>query len=113
MTVNDAIEKINECDEEKDIGVVFDSNLSFDPHIRGVVSKANQRIGIIKRTFSFLDKDTFLKLYKAFVRPLVEYANVVWSPFLKRQSQTIERVQRRATKILKECRDKSYAERLT
>jgi hypothetical protein len=112
MIVNDVIEKLNECEEEKDLGVTFDAHLSFDPHINRVVNKANQMIGIIRRTFSFLDKNTFLKLYKAFVRPHVEYANVVWSPYLKRQSQTIERVQRRATKLLKECCGKSYGERL-
>lgn len=112
MIVNDVIEKLNECEEEKDLGVTFDAQLSFDPHIHRVVNKANQMIGIIRRTFSFLDKNTFLKLYKAFVRPHVEYANVVWSPYLKRQSQTIERVQRRATKLLKECCEKSYGERL-
>ena len=69
-------------------------------------------IGIIRRTFTYLDKDSFLKLYKAFVRPHVEYANVVWSPYLKRQSQTVEKVQRRATKLLKECKNLSYSERL-
>ena len=112
MMVNEVVEKLNVCDIEKDLGVTFDSKMSFDPHIQRIVSKANQMIGIIKRTFTFLDKITFLKLYKAFVRPHVEYANVVWSPHLKRQSQTIEKVQRRATKLIKECRNMSYEERL-
>lgn len=112
MTVNDDVEKIKECEEEKDLGVTFDCDLSFDPHIQRVISKGNQMIGIVKRSFSFLDNDTFLKLYKAFVRPHVEYANVIWCPYLKRQSKAIEGVQRRATKLLKEWEGKSYDERL-
>ena len=53
-----------------------------------------------------------LVLYKSFVRPHIEYANVVWSPYLKRQSSSLERVQRRATKMLTECKDMSYEQRI-
>ena len=49
--------KIEVCGEEKDLGVTFDSKLSFDQHIQTIVSKANQMLGLIKRTFSYLDKD--------------------------------------------------------
>ena len=69
-------------------------------------------LGIIKRTFSYLNKDTFVKLSKSLVRPHLEYANVIWSPFLKRQSIYVENVQRRATRLLKCCKDLSYCERL-
>ena len=68
-------------------------------------------LGIIKRAFKHRDKETMLKLYKAFVRPHLEYANVVWCPFLKRQSVTIERVQRRATRLMG-CSNLSYEARL-
>jgi len=53
-----------------------------------------------------------MKLYIAFIRPHVEYANTVWCPYLIRQSQAIERIQRRATKLLKECKDMTYGDRL-
>jgi hypothetical protein len=112
MKIKDDVQKLNVCHEEKDVGVTFDCQLSFDPHIQRVVSKANQMLGLIKRSFTYLDKDTFLKLYKAFVRPHLEYANVIWYPFLKRQSLQIEAVQRRATKLLNECKDMSYNDRL-
>jgi len=112
MTANNTTSKITTCDEEKDLGVVFDRNLSFDTHIQNSINKANKMIGLIKRTFTYLDRDTFLKLYKALVRPHVEYGNVIWHPHLKRQSIAVERVQRRATKLLKECHEMSYSERL-
>ena len=112
MKLGKDVQKISVCETEKDLGVTFDKDLSFDPHIDRVVKKANQMIGIIKRTFSYLDRDTFLKLYKAFVRPHLEYANVIWNPYLKRQSEKIEEVQRRATRLLKECKEMKYKERL-
>ena len=46
------------------------------------------------------------------VRPILEYGNVIWSPHLKRQSEAIEKVQRRATKIVKGLGKCTYEERL-
>ena len=112
MRQNDNLQRINTLTEEKDLGVTFDKMLSFDLHIGKIVNKANQMLGIIKRSFTYLDKDIFLKLYKSFVRPHLEYGNAIWCPSLKRQSAQIERVQRRATKLLSECKNMPYAERL-
>ena len=98
--------------EEKDLGVIFDDKLNFDKHIYSAVSKANQKIGIIKRTFSSLDKDTFLYLYKGLVRPHLEYGNCIWYPRLKRQSVVIEKVQRRATKLVQGLQNVPYSQRL-
>ena len=53
-----------------------------------------------------------LTLFKCFVRPLLEYCNIIWNPVLKRQSQSIERVQRRATKLIPQVRHLNYIERL-
>ena len=69
-------------------------------------------MGIIKRTFTFLDKEIFNNLYKALVQPRLEYGNVIRSPYLKRQSVTIERVQRRTTRLISTSRDLGYTERL-
>ena len=96
---------IMKCDEEKDLGVVFDCVLSFDSHIQTVINKANRNIDIIRRTFSYLTRNGFIKLYKALVRPHLEYGNAIWHPHLKRQSTSVEKVQRRATRLL-------FAERL-
>ena len=112
MKTKDGLHQISALTEEKDLGVTFDKNFTFDSHIQRVVNKANQMLGIIKRSFCYLNKDVFLKLYKSFVRPHLEYANIIWCPFLKRQSVQIEKVQRRATKLLNECKNMTYYERL-
>ena len=109
---NDMSIKLKEVSSEKDVGVTFSDNLKFDIHINNIVNKANQMVGIIKRSFTYLDKDMFLLLYKALVRPHLEYANVIWHPTFKRQSIMIEKVQRRATKILKEIANLEYKDRL-
>ena len=69
-------------------------------------------IGLIKRNFNYLDKNTFLTLYKALVKPHLEYAQCIWSPYKKKLILSIENVQRRATKIIKNIIHLTYVERL-
>ena len=97
---------------EKDIGVTIDTNLSFEQHIQNQVNKANRNLGIIRRSFKYLDMETFCLLYKALVRPHLEYAASVWSPYKKKDIDSIENVQRRATKLIPILSGLSYEERL-
>jgi len=69
-------------------------------------------IGIIKRNFKYLEKDAFINLYKAMVRSHLEYAVSVWSPRYKKDIEIIEKVQRRATKLVRGCKGKTYKDRL-
>ena len=112
MKIENDLQSLESCTEEKDLGITFDDKLSFDQHISNITKKANQMLGIIKRTFNYMDKEIFSKLYKALVRSHLEYGNVVWSPHLKRQSLQIESIQRRATKLVPECREMDYNQRL-
>jgi len=66
------------------------------------INKAIGILGLIKRNFIYMDKNTFITLYKSFVRPHLEYANLVWSPYKKCdvELEAIENVQKRATKLV-------------
>jgi len=63
-----------------DLGVIFDSSLSFKDHISHKINKAYNILGIIKRNFIFMDESSFILLYKSMVCPHLEYANSVWCP---------------------------------
>ena len=54
--------------------VLIDSNLSFESHMAAKITKENQIVGLIRRSFSFLDGEPFRRLLIAFVRPHLEYA---------------------------------------
>ena len=97
---------------EKDLGVIFDSDLSFEEHIFNQVKKANSMVGLIKRSFFHLTPDLFRQLYITFVRPHLEYAQVIWSPKLQKHSKLLEGVQRRATRIVEACKHQPYSNRL-
>jgi hypothetical protein len=97
---------------EKDLGVHMDPSLKFAEHCHKVVSKANQILGLIRRSFDFIDKQSLTYLYKGLVRPHLEYGNVVWSPLHKKDATLLENVQRRATKLAPEVAELEYEERL-
>ena len=112
MGKGDSTNKIENTKEEKDLGVLFDNELRFTSHIQEKVKKANQTVGIIRNTFQCLDKEVFLPLYKSLIRPHLEYAAIIWRPYLKKDILAIENVQRRATKLVTGLREMPYQERL-
>ena len=105
-------EEIEHVFDEKDLGVIMDSELTFAEHITEKVNKANSLVGIIRRSFSHLDPVTFVKIFVAFVRPHLEYGQVIWSPHLRKHINMIEKVQIRATKLIDGFGKLSYSERL-
>jgi ribonuclease P/MRP protein subunit RPP40 len=54
----------------------------------------------------------FLKLYKSLVRPKLQYAIQAWRPHLQKEINLLEKVQRRATRLIYSLRNKSYEDRL-
>ena len=111
MTLNNSIFPLDTIEKQNDLGVIIDTKLSFDDHINRAVKKATKMTKIICRTFQFLDKDTFLPLYKTMVRTHLDYAKAVWYPY-KKHIIAIENVQRGATKELPGMRNLTYIERL-
>ena len=90
----------------------MDPLLNFEEHINKTVKKARQISGLIIRTISFKSKDIMIPLYKSLVRPILEYGNAVWSPYLKKNKLLIEGVQRRFTKCIVDVKDMEYEDRL-
>ena len=98
--------------EERDLGVHIDSTLKFRKQAASAVSKATQLLAVIRRSFAYLNEQTLTLLYKTLVRPHLEYGNVIWGPFNRADQRLLERVQRRATKLVPGFRDLSYPQRL-
>ena len=81
-------------------------------HIAEKVNKANSTLSLKVRTFDYIEKDSFILLYKALIRPHIEYGNVIWHPFLRKDIESVENVQKRATKLVPELKVLTYIERL-
>ena len=97
---------------EKDLGVNIDNKLNFSQHIALQVNKGNRLVGLIRRNFLAMNKTSFSILYKAIVRPILEYGSCVWSPYLKKNIRLLEQVQRRATRLVLGTKEMDYEQRL-
>jgi Reverse transcriptase (RNA-dependent DNA polymerase)/Endonuclease-reverse transcriptase len=96
----------------KDLGVYISANLDSSVHCENIVSKASRISGLIHRSFISKDRNLKVQAFKTYVRPILEYASVVWNPHLLCDINNIEKVQRRFTKRLFYNSALSYDERL-
>ena len=97
---------------EKDLGVLVDNRLSFEDEVTSRANKGRQIAAIIRRTFTYLDQEMFARLFKTLVRPHLEYAAAVWTPYMKKNIKELEDVQRKATRQIPSLKGLEYEERL-
>ncbi len=88
ITTGNTVTELQKVEQETDLGLLIDNKLKFSDHTTKSVSKANRNLGLIARTFTYLDKEMFLHLFKSLVRPHLEYATPVWSPLLKKRQNS-------------------------
>ena len=86
---------------EKDLGVLVDPELNFESHIEQTVKKASSKKATILRNFTYRSKNVLVPLFKTLVRPILEYANVVWDSSFRSQINLLESVQRTYTRHIK------------
>ena len=98
--------------KEKDLGITISADMKVSGQCGIAASKGNQIVGLIRRNVTYKGKKIIIPLYKAIVRPHLEYCIQAWRPYRKKDIDTLERIQRRATKMIPELRDLSYEERL-
>ena len=99
-------------DSEKDVGILIDKSLKPSQQCLKAATRANQVLGQLARAVGWRDKDTFLKLYCVYVRPHLEYAIQSWSPWLIQDKEVLEKVQKRAIRMVSNLKGKTYEERL-
>jgi len=91
---------INRVNIIKDLGILTDEKLTFRDHIHDKINTAYMMLGLIKWNFKYLTVSTFVLLYKNMVRSHLDYCSSVWSPYRKGDIEALEKVQKKATKIL-------------
>ena len=99
-------------EEEKDLGVLIHKSCTPSSQVAKAAKKANSVLGQLIRAVSYRDKFTYIKLYKEYVRPHLEYAVQTWSPWLQRDIDLLEDVQKRAVRAVSVITG-SYSEKLS
>ena len=91
---------INKVDSCKHLGVTITNNLSWSKHIASIVSKAHSVRGFLQRNLRQSSSSVKAKAYFIFVRPTVEYASVIWSPYTTCDITVLEAVQHKAARFV-------------
>ena len=92
-------EVLDNTSQEKDLGVIVTNRLNWNSHHKVILAKANQKLGLMKRTCNFNKNRDFRKLlYLAIIRSQFEHASPVWRPTVTTQMYKFEALQKKCIK---------------
>ena len=98
--------------EEKDLGVFFSNELKSGKQCLKAAAKARSILALVRRHFKRIDTASFRLLYKSYIRPHLEFCVQAWSPHLKKDINTFEKIQISATQLVPQLKKLTYEERL-
>ncbi len=103
--------RLVEVEEEKDVVVLIHNSMKPARHCRKSATTGMRVLNQIRRNFHFRDRHVYIKLYKQYVRPHLEFATAAWSPWQKQDIDLLEEVQKKAVGMVSGLQGKTYEEK--
>ena len=92
-------QQITEINSHKHLGIYFSNDCSWHDHINYTVEKAWGRINVMRKLKFKLDRKALETIFIAFIRPLLEYGDIIWDNCTQYEKQELEKVQIEAARI--------------
>ena len=99
---------VETTDQQRDLGIIITKDLKCQKQPEKSYKTANRVLGFVASNFRYKNKELILPSYKSLVRPHLEHALQFWPPYLRQEIDKIEKIPRRATKMIPEIRNHSY-----
>lgn len=87
--------QINQVNSHKHLGIIFSSNCTWHDHLEYIKAKAWHRINIMRKLKFILDRNSLQTIYISFIRPVLEYADVVWNNCTQYEANELEKNSKR------------------
>ena len=95
LTFNNNV--IDSISHQKHLGVILDQKLNFQEHIEQILSKINRSLGLLRKFNSILPRSSLLTIYKAFIRPHLDYGDIIFDQAFNNSFQSkMENIQYKA-----------------
>ena len=92
---------LKETPAAKYLGITIDSKLKWNVHVDSTYNKANNTLAFLRRHLTSCPPAIKERCFKTYVRPILEYGSSVWDPYLKKDIEKLEKIQRRAARFVK------------
>jgi len=103
--------KLAVTSRERDLGIILTPNMKWKEQVCNAASVANRVLSMLRNAFVSRDSNIWRRLYMTYVRPHLEFAVSAWNPHQRGDVKTLEKVQRRATRVPTSLKGVQYEDR--
>jgi hypothetical protein len=92
-------QNIPEVNDHKHLGIILSNNCNWHSHIEYITEKAWKRVNIMRKLKYSLDRKSLEIIYTSFIRPILEYADVIWGNAFQYELESLDKIQNECARI--------------